>query len=107
MKTNHKKIIVLLCIWSFIHLFLFIKNKGVDGLNSYKYANDISYWYSAKKVFYPFTSGFSGSYPSPTNNFDNRFYDFSELFFYVGGAWLIFFLIKFLNNKNSDEMPQA
>jgi hypothetical protein len=103
MKTRQKFFIILLCLWSFIHLFLFLKNIGIDGVNHYQYVNRISYEGSAKNVFYPFTSGYYSStdyYKGFSKSFDSRFYDYTELFFYVGGAWLVFFLIKYLYKKD-------
>ena len=72
MKKKHKQIIVVLAVWSLLHLVLFAISKG-RGSTSY---------------FYPF-EGF--------DNYQIRYnYDLSEFLVYVLGAWLFFAIKWFL-----------
>jgi len=71
-----KKMFVFLSIWSFAHVFTYIVTEG-DG--SYE-------------EFFPFYS----FWDTPLG----EVYDFTELFFYVGGGWLFFFLYKYLKKDS-------
>ena len=77
--NKEKKIIAGLIVWTFIHLGLLIFGGTYIGDESYR------------RMFY-------GLYEFP--RFDwIEIYDFTELFVYVGGAWLIFFLFRYLKAK--------
>jgi|SRR5665647_258269 len=97
-NNKHRVLISALCLWSFLHTFILLRFIRVVAVVLDTAGPNKAY--SPYDMFYPFT--FNGYYYSRSNaeiishNFDMRFYDFSEYFFYVGGAWLIYLLYRFL-----------
>ena len=84
MKRKDRIIISVLVVWTFIHTYLLLINyKRVFG---YRYIN-------VNKLFYPFTKD---TYYPNLSSFNLDFYDYSEYFIYVVGAWVGFFIYKFL-----------
>lgn len=102
MKQKEKIVIVTLGVWTFIHCFILL-----IGLN---YENPLSYsineggWYdthySFYKVdkFYPFTNIILNK-KTVSSNYNYAFYDYSEFFVYIAGAWGLLFIYKFLFQK--------
>jgi hypothetical protein len=76
-----KKVVVILSLWSFIHLVIFVMS-----FNSYRYL---------KTYFFPFFDW--DNYEIGGHHLST--YDLSEFLVYVGGAWLVFFLYKYLTKK--------
>ena len=91
MSRKQKIMVVILCIWSFIHTFLFLKNivNIVEGVYTYKRETPMG----TLSLSYPLTSGF---YPFTGHL---AYYDLTEYFLYVGGVWMLFFLYRFLKKK--------
>jgi len=93
--TNRNKLVIpVLCLWSFMHTYLIVKSNQVEYIEyqGLKLTLDGEIFSTSSK-FYPFTS--SGGY----SWFDVRYYDFTEYFVYVGGAWLIYFLYRYLKGS--------
>lgn len=93
--TNSSKLIIsALCLWSFIHTYLIVKSYQFEYIEyqGLKLTLDGEIFSSSSK-FYPFTS--SGGY----SRFDVRYYDFTEYFVYVAGAWMIYFLYRYLKGS--------
>ena len=94
-SKKEKLLIAALCIWSFIHTYLLVKNNSgfeyviTNGKKALvinrKLVNPVD-------IFYPFTKDQNND----ISNFDLKFYDYSEYFFYVAGAWLVYLLYKYL-----------
>jgi hypothetical protein len=105
MKQHDKILITILSIWTFIHCFLILKAmdypKKIElGFKIVNFAGNTSYntWPISKtERFYPFT--LNADYYDSTL-FDIRFYDYTEYFVYIVGAWGLFFIYK-LWSKNS------
>lgn len=95
-SKKEKMVISVLCVWSFIHTYIIIKNNS--GFGSFVGESGIRILLIDGKpemtnpsdYFYPFYRGIY--FWSSTI----RYYDYTEYFFYVGGAWLIYFLYRFL-----------
>jgi len=87
-KNKDKLIVSSLCIWSFINAFVLLKYFGGS---SFKKGWAIKI--DQRDLFYPFT------YSSDFRKYDIRFYDYTEFFVYVGGAWLIYFLYRYLKGS--------
>lgn len=80
-----------------MHTYFLILNfeiKGAEVICDYYHTGDS--FFLKNQLFYPFTN-----VENTVNirNFDLRFYDYSEYFVYVIGAWMCFYLFKFLNPK--------
>lgn len=99
-SMKEKVVITVLCIWSFIHTYIIIKN--VTG-----------YWHSRQginfvlidgKTFFPANKFYPFTYNEtpPISNFEIRLYDFSEYFVYVGGVWMIYLLYRYLKGNKSN-----
>lgn len=96
---KEKIVISVLCVWSFIHTYLLITNYTKVIHNPY-FSEEIS----SRQLFYPFTSylykgsrGYMlGTISEQFQNFDLRFYDYTEYFVYVGGVWMIYFIYRYL-----------
>lgn len=80
MSKRQRIVVSCLIVWTFIHTFFLIAG-----------------YYEGEKdrfdKFFPFMSW--------RNYFSDmiRYYDFSEFFIYMGGAWMTFYLYRFINNK--------
>ena len=85
MKQNDKISVVAITVWTFIHTYLLLKNIGAKVLIMDE--TDVSITYvRPTDYFYPFI---------PEAIRDVGFYDYSEYFVYVVGAWGFFFLRNF------------
>jgi len=100
-NKKQRVIISVLCVWSFLHTFILLRYIRVLEIVLYNYDGS-KIAYTPYDVFYPFTfKEYSNGYNQfVIHNFDMRFYDFSEYFFYVGGVWLIYLLYRFLKKGN-------
>jgi hypothetical protein len=74
-----KRLIIILAIWTFFNLVLL----GLGGSRN------------SSGHFYPFFCNLSSFY----------YYDFSEFIFYVGGAWGVFYLNKYINKNSDTKLP--
>lgn len=97
MSKKEKIIIVVLCVWSFIHTYLLLTHLQRFVLDL-RNGNEVQ----SLDLFYPFTL-YWGQYTNlrivVVHNFDLRFYDYTEYFIYVVGAWMLYFLLRFLKKK--------
>lgn len=105
MKKLDKIILSVLIIWTFIHCFLMLKT-----INNEKYITEsfeivnlvdqVRLDLLKTDLFYPFTNKrddivfINGTY------FNLKYYDYSEFFAYVVGAWTIFFIYNLIFSKN-------
>ena len=109
MKQTDKVLIAILSIWTFIHCFLMIQAVNYPKEISFLAATTeemlrgnedewVRYVFNKSDKFYPFTefSTYNGKY---SENFNVVFYDYSEFFVYIIGAWGLFLLYKFLRPK--------
>ena len=100
LKNKKEKVIVSsLCVWSFIHSYVIIRNNSgfgsvesqgmkvllIDG--SPEVINPVEYFYPIYKWKYYFLHA------------EISYYDFTEYFFYVGGVWMIYFLCRYLKSN--------
>jgi len=99
LRNNKQRVIIsALCVWSFLHTFILLRYIRVVEI-----VLSVNNWSEKETgtpydMFYPFTSKeYSNGY---IHNFDMRFYDFSEYFFYVGGAWMIYYLYRYLSSES-------
>jgi hypothetical protein len=103
MKQTDKVLIAILSIWTFIHCYLMLiaSNYPEKALVWVTYwGQSVEQYYKKTELFYPFTKKEDFyHYHYMTRSFDLRFYDYSEFFIYVGGAWLCFLLYKLLSPK--------
>lgn len=123
MSKKEKIIIVVLCMWSFIHIYLLInnwsgiKNNYVSNIYDDKHLNKYrdSVPYAPNERFYPFTVVkhkiqkyddrftparlIADEWDFKSYYFNEKFYDFTEFFVYVAGVWMIFFLFRFLKKE--------
>lgn len=93
-----KKLVSALCIWSFIHTYIIIRNNSgyesaySQGLKLLRIDGDVKLT-NPVELFYPFYAWRSLFLYSRI-----EMYDYTEYFVYVGGAWLVFLLYKYLRN---------
>jgi len=102
-RNNKQRVIIsALCLWSFLNTFILLRFIRVVEVILYSPGSKKDY--SPYDMFYPFTfNGYNSnsSYKEfVSHNFDMRFYDFSEYFFYVGGAWMIYYLYRYLSSES-------
>lgn len=105
MKKFDKIIISVLIIWTFIHCFLMLKT-----INNEKYITEgfeIVYQRDPVRLdllktdlFYPFTKKRDDTIFIDATYFNLKYYDYSEFFAYVVGAWTIFFIYNLIFSKN-------
>lgn len=101
MKKHDRIIISLLTVWTFIHTYIMLF-KTTELRDEYycwregEYPDGVAHYISIRELFYPFT--YSSEYPDATY-FNSTFYDYTEYFIYVAGAWMCFFLYKFLKGS--------
>lgn len=103
LRNNKQRVIIsALCVWSFLHTFIllrFIRVITIQLIISYSSVVVTPY-----EKFYPFTfiDYTRGDCKEEfiSRNFDMRFYDFSEYFFYVAGAWMIYYLYRYLTTTS-------
>ncbi len=102
MKQTDKIIIVILSVWTFIHCYLLLQGLNYENslLYSIKYGDGSSSNYDFYKgeKFYPFTEIIINK-ETVCSNYDFAFYDYSEFFIYVVGAWGLLLIYKFLSKK--------
>ena len=103
LRNNKQRVIIsVLCVWSFLNTFILLKFIRVAAVLLYSPGSKKIY--SPYDMFYPFIfNGYdvNSSYKEfISHNFDMRFYDFSEYFFYVGGAWMIYYLYRYLSSES-------
>lgn len=121
MSKIGKVVIVILCVWTFTHTYLLINNwdgakysiaRNIHDDNHRNYDGRTVVWRCNEK-FYPFTvvkykieeydrSGKlidTGKLAFKSYYFNNNFYDFTEFFAYVAGAWMLYFLYWFFKKK--------
>lgn len=89
-SKRDKLVISALCIWSFLHSYLIIRSHQFEYLEDHGLKYIHGKRFSPSSEFYPFTNNLESYW------FDVRYYDFTEYFVYVVGAWFIFFLFRFL-----------
>ncbi|MFZ6000259.1 MAG: hypothetical protein ACOYW3_07090 [Bacteroidota bacterium] len=82
MKKNEKYFLSFLVIWSFIQTWRLIIGYSRAIYDQGEPFSGVEY------LANPFYSDAI---------YDEYHYDFSEFFLYVGGGWLVFFLLRFLN----------
>lgn len=90
-NTNREKVIVsALCVWSFIHTYIILRNS-----TEYESVN----YYGMKRIM------INGSYYNPLESFypfndvPISIYDYTEYFVYVGGVWMIYFLYRYFKGN--------
>lgn len=103
LRNNRQEVIVsALCVWSFLHTFILLRYIRVTQIVLYFDGHKKAY--NPYDLFYPFTfNGYhsrSSEAETVSHNFDMRFYDFSEYFFYVAGAWMIYYLYRYLTSTS-------
>jgi hypothetical protein len=101
MKQTDKVIVAILSIWTFMHCFLMLKtvNYPEHIRAPYIWVGEIKYFDWVKTdLFYPFT-GKRNDTELLSGWYNLDYYDFSEFFVYVIGAWGLFLLYKFLRLK--------
>jgi hypothetical protein len=91
MTKRDRIIISVLIVWTFIHTYFLLANYIDSSKDRYGRFVTIQ-----KEWFYPFTVNYSYN---PANYFDLWYYDYSEYFVYVVGAWGGLFLYKFLKGS--------
>ena len=96
MKQRDRIIISGLIVWTFFHTYLLIKNINTTENRNVRIADWQIYNHVPTDYFYPFTARPNFAIKS---SFDIGFYDYTEFFVYVVGAWLCFLLYKLLNPK--------
>lgn len=85
MTKTLKMVITILCLWTFLHTFLLLRN--IDSKYAYRVLFSEGDTNPLRiQRFYPFTGTII-------------FYDYTEYFVYVGGAWMLFFLYRLLKDK--------
>jgi len=84
MQKRQKIFISFLCIWSFVNIYVLIRINSFimvrEGIN-FILVNGHYQRIVPQKAFYPFA-------------YSVYYYDYTELFVYVGGAWLLYFLYR-------------
>ena len=117
MNKTRRKVVAGLIVWTFIHLFFLIKahyillelDTGSYSDQWYKKYTPIFYngyeWTGSQQtpipneVFFPFFIWSETKNPY-VSLFDYlKWYDFTEFFVYVAGAWMIFYLYQYINKK--------
>lgn len=95
---NKKRTVSILVIWTFLHIvfLIYAKSKEREEWDYIEIKASGSGWIKSGLVdpvdrFYPLNSG------THLNNqwFDSYFYDYTELFVYVGLPWLLLFLYHY------------
>jgi hypothetical protein len=106
MKKVDKVIVAILSIWTFIHCYLIIQAinypqiiNAIDSNNNIPEEDWISYEINKSDMFYPFTRFYLPDESYFFGDFCVEFYDYSEFFVYVVGAWGLFLLYKLLSPK--------
>ena len=107
---KNKVIKSVLMVWTFLNLFLLILNFST--IKSGKFIID-GQLYKTTDNFYPITyiyffdkNSHIGEeiyvlYPTLKSElFILKYYDFSEFFVYVGGVWLVYFLINYIKKND-------
>lgn len=93
---KEKIVIASLVIWTFINIVLWTLSSSLDKGRF----NDHGYEGSLKAYLYPFNGGliegkyYEGLFVRDWDIF--RYYDYQEFLAYVIGAWMVFFLYKYL-----------
>ena len=112
LKKQDKIIVSLLSIWTFAHIYFFLKSFNIkivkDSFSLWTDKNSAwvqglpnqSIEFKPQDFFYPFTKKW-GDTELNGGNFNLDYYDSTEFFAYVVGAWLCFFLYKFLISKEN------
>lgn len=97
MEKLNRKILSVLIIWTFIHTYLLIINISTEEIPNFILLTQESYSHKPTHYFYPFTAR-----PAflTGKNFDSSFYDYTEFFVYVVGAWTSFVVYNLLSTKN-------
>jgi hypothetical protein len=96
---KNKILISVLIVWTFLNIFLLILNFSTIKSGGFDINGRIYY---STDNFYPITYVYkldeNSSYDRVLKSelFILKYYDFSEFFIYVGGVWLIYFLIKYI-----------
>jgi len=106
LSKNNKAIVSALCIWTFIHTFILLRYYELSGIWIISMGHNDDYYLSKLSKFFPFTyikkevNGMGQIFEYTGNQlFDIRFYDKTEYFVYVIGAWLIYFLYRYLKKE--------
>lgn len=113
MKKTDKAIVAILGIWTFINCFLMLKTfdnpkylkvncvaaKHYDTGYVENYYTEM--YINRKTVFYPFTTieNKGDKVVIYSRFFNTGYYDYTEFFVYVAGAWGLFLLYKLLSPK--------
>ncbi len=79
MKKTDKVILAILSIWTFIHCYLII--------------TDLFYSFTARE------GSNTGKRFVYCSRYNLNYYQYTDFFIYVGGAWLCFLLYKLLSPK--------
>jgi len=116
MKQQDKILIVILSIWSFIHCFFMLKvgnikivkdsffvmkNENVDWVDGS--GGLINVEFKPTEMFYPSTKQW-GDTELNGGNFNLDYYDYTEFFVYIVGAWGLFFIYKLLSKEGEEEL---
>jgi hypothetical protein len=101
MKQTDKVIVAILSIWTFIHCYLMLiaSNYPEEVYAQYLWNGTVNNFHLVKTdLFYPFTGKWN-NIELLSGSFNLEYYDYSEVFVYVVGAWLCFLLYKLLSPK--------
>ncbi len=90
MKINQRKTISILIIWTFINSFLIICGFYLRQGGTY----------SPIEEFVPLTGWSQNDFKGYIFNTLLKYFDFSEFFVYVVGAWMVFYLNRFITKKS-------
>jgi hypothetical protein len=102
MKQKERIVIVILGIWTFVNCFLLLK--GLNYKNPLRYSINEGGWYDTNyhfyksDRFYPFTKIILNK-KTVGSNYNFAFYDYTEFFVYVLGAWGLLIIYKFLSPR--------
>lgn len=105
MKKTDKVIVAILSIWTFIHCYLILMAINLPEKIKMPYVVNGRFrvfYFVKTDFFYPFTTmegGNTGIHSIGCYTYDIRYYDYTEFFVYVAGAWLCFLLYKLLSPK--------
>ncbi len=103
MTKKDRIITSALIVWTFLHCFLMLKT--INNSNQIKTSFLFFGKYKERDLhktdlFYPFTKMEENKVMFwITDNFNLNFYDYTEFFVYIGGAWGLFFIYKLLSKK--------
>jgi hypothetical protein len=93
MIKKDRILISTLIVWTFTHTYLLITNINTTEIRNFRIVDQQLYNHIPTDYFYPFTSRQNFAISS---SWAIDFYDYTEYFVYVIGAWALFFIYKLL-----------